>query len=859
MAGSRGKNVKTIVIGTGLTNEYLGTRHQFLSSRRNVGQYEITRLLGRGKSSEGPLSAFISNATAGNTAEVILLRPGAFEEESAYDPNALVTRLAPVESHAIVLEIEQDALPWKRLLEVISSATGDGEPGPETDARVVVVGTHTETQVLSIAGFLRQTLGMRSVAVCSHLVGSSTLEAHLSMLRYMLPSLGVEVFVDLEELAAWAGLDRNSFADTGARPCRIEPPEAAESMTDAQRKIIQMLCLHWTRARVRPLAGGFSGSLLLLANGWKGEAVTEPMVLKIDSFSQMRRELDGYYQIKDFFGKHVPTFGFPVSQDELLGVGMELAAMEGLPETLQRHFEKAETEIDVNRFLDRFQKALSLLSSKVYVNTLEWSWVVPYRAFGLHAERQLEWLERNAEIILSYLAEEGGEDSHIDPGYLGTMLKLIARNEDAVETEICVEHGDLNFANVLCDEGDNIWFIDWTHSGLHPIERDFAKLENDVKFVLSKEFDLDDLPRLRIFEEFLLTHRIPPDVDGLPETLKFAKWDLRFRKILSAVRRTREACFALKETDEDWLVYRIALLRYATHTLSFDRRRGRGECDLAQLMYALYSVEHLTFILVADDYHLKIRAERPPSYPVRQRILIDSAPWPLESEGYEPPYYVDPLVLENDRTVNEEGWADPEDFMRIPDLEARPAKWRDDQGRPLNPRGRTGIAGRGALGMWGRNLSVVVVVIRTSGADELEILLGQTAASGELAIPRSFVRPGESVDDCLRRTLETETGWGPGDVTGETFFDAYTYDARQTDHSWVEAKGFVLFDDDDSFPAAFEPKAEFEEVKWLPLSAETVNRVSAASARFVRDAVRHLVEKETIDSNTGNALLQATG
>ena len=68
------------------------------------------------------------------------------------------------------------------------------------------------------------------------------------------------------------------------------------------------------------------------------------------------------------------------------------------------------------------------------------------------------------------------------------------------------------------------------------------------------------------------------DFDELPDHLGFAKWDLRFRKILAAVRIIRRAYFSLKQI-EDWVVYRIALLRYAAHTLSFDKRRGRGECD----------------------------------------------------------------------------------------------------------------------------------------------------------------------------------------------------------------------------------------------------------------------------------------
>ena len=45
------------------------------------------------------------------------------------------------------------------------------------------------------------------------------------------------------------------------------------------------------------------------------------------------------------------------------------------------------------------------------------------------------------------------------------------------ETEVCLVHGDLNFKNILFDDTNNIWFIDWTHNGTHPIEVDFAKLE----------------------------------------------------------------------------------------------------------------------------------------------------------------------------------------------------------------------------------------------------------------------------------------------------------------------------------------------------------------------------------------------
>jgi len=161
--------------------------------------------------------------------------------------------------------------------------------------------------------------------------------------------------------------------------------------------------------------------------------------------------------------------------------------------------------------------------------------------------------------------------------------------------------------------------------------------------------------------------------------------------------------------------------------------------------------------------------------------------------------------------------------------------------------------------MWGRNLAVAATVVRASASGGLEIVLGQQAEESLLEIPRSFVRPVESVEDCLGRTLETEAGWVGAPREGELCFGAYTYDSRQTDHAWVEARAFVLFDERGVFPETFTAGEGFDEMKWWPLEAKTVNRVSAGSARFVREAVRHLSESGKIEEQVADALLAATG
>jgi ADP-ribose pyrophosphatase YjhB (NUDIX family) len=860
---------ETIIICTGLTRKIVSPEQHLQTSLSNIGRSEIGRLMGSGREAgAGPLPSFLRQvcmADAQHTPRSRVLfisedESSGFSKEGAGNPgDALQEPFREFSAYGKVIRSSGGLVPWDSLRRSIEEIRGLAEGGESKPVRFLVVGCHTEGHVLAISLALRQLCGFEEVAVCSHLVGSANQEAHHATLRHNLPLAGVRVILDLDEAADFVGLNPAPLSGLSLHPCAIEPDEVRESLDADQQRIIELLCLNWDRASLRSLQGGFSGSLLLLAEGWQGSAQTEPMVLKIDAVGQMRREIDGYHRVKDFCGKHVPTFGYPVALGERIGVGMELAAMEGHPETLQDHFEAADSEDALRSFLTRLEKSIDQLSSRLYRNTRSVSTVVPYRDFLLHTKDQLVWLEENAGTILEYWKQEDLPDAGVDPDEVRTMVGLVVNNEDGLESEICLAHGDLNMANIICDRADNIWFIDWTHTGQHLIELDFAKLENDIKFVASKEFDCGDVSRLKRFEEYLLTHPVPAETDGLPQSLKFVKWDLRYRKILAAVARIRRACFDLKE-GEDWLIYKIALLRYALHTLSFDKRRGKGECELPQLMHALCSAETLAFELVTDDYHLRIRGERPPSYPQRQRVSLDQALWAVESGVYDPPYHVDPAVIASDRSRVDDGWADPEDLNR-PETGApgEPSGLRDGRGRLLNPRGRTGLQGRGLLGRWGANAAVSVVVTRrnpeTAG---IEMLLGKKAGRVNLSLPRGFVLPGESAVEAATRVVEDETGIVVGLSDGDAIADGYYYDPRQTDHAWVELTAFFYHSEDrfeDVSPSVTET---FAETEWWPLTSDTINEIDSGGATLARKAADHLRETGTLEQGKATEILSQT-
>ena len=865
----------TIIVGDGLTKGFMSSDVEHVGNRQNVGRHEIDRLLGNGQDvGRGPLPSFLAASVKakqeGASVGIVLLERQATLLESTDPTNSQSVSSSFIDPVSEFVEHTQRVpcsllgVPWTDFGAAVSRVTGHDPLLHDTDRqaiRFVVIGCHTEHRVLTIASFLRNVLGYRNVAVCSHLTGSSTPEAHYSVLRHNCPSADIKVFVDLAACAEFAGVDLPSTNHLQVGPCQVEPVDVWESLTEEQRTIVEFLCMHWTRTRIRALQGGYSGSALLLAQGWKGQAQTEPLVLKIDQFAQMRREIDGYHQVKGLLGKHVPTFDYPVAIGESVGVAMEFAAMEGNPTTLQDTFEDARDDEGIRLFFHRLDKTLQLLVDKLYGNTKTGTWITPYRALGLHAEAQVRFLNENVAHLMQYCEAESREVEGISAAArLGKILKLIAANEDAVESEVCLSHGDLNFQNIICDGADNIWFIDWTHCGYYPVELDFAKLECDVKFVMTKDFEVDDLPRLKKFEEYLLTHRVPADVGQLPDSLNFARWDLRFRKMLEAIRRIREACFQVKEA-EDWLVYRITLLRYALHTLSFDKRRDRGECDFPQLMHALFSVEGLLFNLVGDDFHLRIRGERPDSYPQRQRISIDESLWAAECPEYDPPYHVDETVLANDSSSTLNGWADPEEFGKVSDrLGVIKVRHRDDHKRPLNPRGRTGIGGRGLLGLWGPNPSVSALITRTgSTGDRIDILLGSANGSTDLDLPKGFIMPNEEPAQALQRVVEADTGWQLNVSNTTGVFDGYIYDPRQTDHAWVEIRAESLHCSFDEAETSFRPGGQFEDVRWYPLEPKTVNRIPSGQANYVRKAVVVLAKSGKVEESQANDLLEKTG
>ena len=170
----------------------------------------------------------------------------------------------------------------------------------------------------------------------------------------------------------------------------------------------------------------------------------------------------------------------------------------------------------------------------------------------------------------------------------------------------------------------------------------------------------------------------------------------------------------------------------------------------------LSTIEVETTAEAATGPHVKARSQHP-DYPQRFAVPDERVAWEVPFPGYQPVEYTfkrDPNLAWVDGPLPDRALIESRGSH---ELLARQADWKyaaDGSGRPLNPRGRTGISGRGRLGKWGPNHAGDAIVTRFSmktvaAADGggvrrvLEMVAIKRMDTGEWAIPGGMTDPHE--------------------------------------------------------------------------------------------------------------------
>jgi ADP-ribose pyrophosphatase len=250
---------------------------------------------------------------------------------------------------------------------------------------------------------------------------------------------------------------------------------------------------------------------------------------------------------------------------------------------------------------------------------------------------------------------------------------------------------------------------------------------------------------------------------------------------------------------------------------------------------------------LADELEIRIdpyraRFEWPEGYPRRAEVPDEQLSWSVPFPDYDPPYYVAPAVLDNDGTKKPGGWADSEDVKAVESLPAETFEGPlqvDEQGRPLNPRGRCGIAGRGLLGKWGPNFAADPIITRINKKfGDIEMLAIQRRDNGQWAIPGGMVDKGEDVSRTLARELAEETGVELDMSGADPVYRGFVDDPRSTDHAWIESTVKHLHLEGE-VADKLDPEAGSDAltVRWLPITERSLHKLYASHGYFVVGAL----------------------
>lgn len=224
-----------------------------------------------------------------------------------------------------------------------------------------------------------------------------------------------------------------------------------------------------------------------------------------------------------------------------------------------------------------------------------------------------------------------------------------------------------------------------------------------------------------------------------------------------------------------------------------------------------------------------------PSYP--PRAPVDVVNWYVPCPGYNPVAYTAPSVLAGP------SWAHP---MELSDgqkellLETYSDCPRDESSRMLlNPRGRTGMTGRGLLGKYGPNQAVDPIVVRydkTTGCFDLAVI--QRGDTGNWALPGGMIDPGETPLQAAKREFKEEAGLDLDQVDLQGFFPVYSgyvVDPRNTDLAWMETT--ALYFEVPTLIPELKAGSDAVSVKWVPIVDGKVDGLYANHSEFVERAI----------------------
>lgn len=262
-------------------------------------------------------------------------------------------------------------------------------------------------------------------------------------------------------------------------------------------------------------------------------------------------------------------------------------------------------------------------------------------------------------------------------------------------------------------------------------------------------------------------------------------------------------------------------------------------------------------MVTISDRHTICRTSQYYDYPERYVIPDGRVSWGREWPDYKPEYFDHPLVLAEWNKHSENGWAHHEDPRQaaIAESSYEGLIRIDDNGYPLNPKGRTGLAGRGILGKWGANYAIDPVITRWNETlEQYEILVVERGEIDQLSIPGVMVLDGETGFEALNRRLGEKIGVEFSMKGAVRLYQGYVDDPRNTDNAWMETEVWHLHMPHEATKGMDAQLGTWAE--WMPLTDEHTREMYANHGEFARLVLNRIRPDKPSGSKSKTALLK---
>ena len=317
-----------------------------------------------------------------------------------------------------------------------------------------------------------------------------------------------------------------------------------------------------------PLTGGFSGTLVFRVNARDSRGrLMMPLVMKLGEWPVIEAEIRGY---TEHVKRYIQNNATQIIETERIGeYGGILYNFVGIRGPESRIFSLEDFYLSHTP-----DEILPVFDSLFRVILQGWYGQPKKKEIALYQEYNRFW---KYDEIRAYAASRFGANPDQEeialPFGLGRATNPLWFIETVMPGRLSLEfpvyessvHGDLNLKNVLMDETNNLWLIDFADTRYSHILRDIVKLEAVIKGELVKIDSPKTLAELVSLDVPFLSARTLSDIPDLPDFIG----DPALEKAFRCVRKLRQYANEVTPGDDDISQYYLALLPFTLNLLSY--------------------------------------------------------------------------------------------------------------------------------------------------------------------------------------------------------------------------------------------------------------------------------------------------